>query len=82
MGLCKLVFGCKHTKLDNSWSMYQVKVIQNHILKLSILFITHTHTKPSNLCWQNQFFKNLHILKDGASDDIEQVIVLKLFELQ
>ena len=42
-------------------------------------------TKPTNLCWQKNLNKSLHILEanasECASDDIEQVIVKLLFRM-
>ena len=44
-------------------------------------FKTYWSTKPNNLCSPKNLKKSLHILEDGTSDDIEQVIVKILFKI-
>ena len=87
--------GCKHNKVDNSWSLhkfkwkwYTNKNIQHNILTLNFvkrrilnILTPRWSTKAINLCWQNQSQENLHILEVNANESASGDIEQVIFKI-
>ena len=86
--------GCKHGKVDNSWSLRMFKwkwlkkyQLQNNLKKRWYTFIEHLELQSQVICIdKNNAKKSLHILEEGASGyasgDIEYMIVEICFKIR
>ena len=83
------LLGCKHNKVDNSWSLHKFKqnclklytnfeFCQHKLLSFVDIFKTYNLQSQAIYVDKHYLNKSLHILE---SDDIEQVIAQILFKI-